>query len=146
MKRWTLLALAALSVACAAGPEPIRWGTDTCEQCRMVLDDRRFGVEVVDGGRTYKFDGLDELVKYRHDHGAHGAVYVTDAATGALVPLETATLVASLQLVGPMGGHVVALASRDAAEAYVREQHLHGVRWLTAGQALETEGDQHARR
>jgi copper chaperone NosL len=120
------LALAAVS-ACTAGPEPIRWGTDTCEQCRMVLEDKRFGALLEAGGRTYKFDGLDELAKYMASHPG-GTPYAVDATSGQLVEATRAVLVSSPELRGPMGGQVVAFADAGAAERFVAAAHLKAVR------------------
>jgi copper chaperone NosL len=128
-----VLVLVATS-ACAAGPEPIRWGTDSCDQCRMVLDDRRFGVELVDR-QVRKFDGLVELGRYMADHPSNGQVYVTDAATGDLLPASQAVLVPFDGLHGPMGGNVLAFASREAAQAFAAREHLHAGPAVTLAEA-----------
>jgi copper chaperone NosL len=134
-----LLGLAALMAACltacAAGPEPIRWGTDACDECRMVLTDRRFGVELLDR-RPLKFDGLDELGRYLRAHPSDGAIYVAAADTGALLRAEQAVLLASPDLRGPMRGRVVAFASQDAARAFATRERLGQTSFPTLAQAL----------
>jgi copper chaperone NosL len=136
MNHLVLGILTVACAACAAGPEPIRWGTDTCEQCRMVLDDKRFGAELQVGGRTYKFDGVDELGKYMVKHPG-GTPYVVDAGNGTLVQASKAIFLASPDLRGPMGGHVVAFASKEDAQRFADAQQLKSVAWPTAKQALD---------
>lgn len=133
-----------LLTACAAGPEPVRWGTDTCDQCRMVLEDHRFAAELVTPGRTYKFDGLDELGLYMSAHPGVGTPYVLDAESGNPVRADQAVLVKSKDLHGPMGGQVVAFASQDGAEHFVHTQRLHDVSWPRLADALLPTGGPHA--
>lgn len=54
-----LLMSAVMLTGCDAGPEPMRYGKDECESCRMVISDQRFGCQIVTRkGRVYKFDDL----------------------------------------------------------------------------------------
>ena len=149
MKRhgFGMMAIAILA-ACTTGPEPIRWGTDTCEQCRMILEDRRFGAELVAGGRTYKFDGIDELGLYMTAHPGAGTPYVVDASSGALIKAEQAVLLASPELRGPMGGHVVAFDNKEAASHFAAQAHLKVLQWPSLADALRlaTKGNVHERR
>jgi copper chaperone NosL len=135
MNVYTLGILVMACAACAAGPEPIRWGTDTCEQCRMVLEDRRFGAELQLGGRSYKFDGVDELARYMAKHPG-GTPYAVDAATGVLLPADQAVYLGSPELRGPMGGHVVAFADRDAALRFADQAGLKTRAWPSWKEAL----------
>lgn len=135
MNVYTLGILALACTACSAGPEPIRWGTDTCEQCRMVLEDRRFGAELQQGGRVYKFDGVDELAKYMAKHPG-GTPYVVDATSGELVKADLAVYLGSPELRGPMGGHVVAFGDKAAAERFADQAGLKTREWPSWKAAL----------
>lgn len=144
MKRLVLmLALLALS-SCARSPEPIRWGVDTCDQCRMVFTDQRFGAEIV-GPRVLKFDGLDEMGRYERAHHAPGARYVLDAGTGAWLPSARAVYLASARLQGPMGSHVVAFASKQTADAFARREKLTDAHFVTLETAMNQKGPEDAR-
>lgn len=58
---FTLLSL----YSCTSGPEPLRYGSDECFNCKMTLTDKRFGAEIITRkGKVYKFDDLNCLVKY----------------------------------------------------------------------------------
>lgn len=132
--------------ACAAGPEPIRWGIDTCDQCRMTLVDRRFGAELL-GRRPYKFDGVDELARFLAAHPQQGAMFVTDGKTGSLIPASQAVYLSASGIKSPMGGHVMSFASRADAERYALRQGLQNYRMLNFAEALDqTTGGAHADR
>ncbi|HEY9724381.1 MAG TPA: nitrous oxide reductase accessory protein NosL [Oscillatoriaceae cyanobacterium] len=143
MKRLLMLLAAIALAGCARGPEPIRWGVDACDQCRMVFSDHRFGAEIV-GARVLKFDGVDELGRYERDHDVTGRRYVLDADTGKWLPIETATFLASGSLHGPMGGDVLAFADVPAAEAYARREKLVNAHVVALAAALEQKELQNA--
>jgi len=124
-----LVAAAALS-ACSKGPEPIRWGIDMCDQCRMILGDKRFAAELV-ADRVYKFDGVDELARFRAAHPEKkGAMLVTDGDSGNLIPAEKAVYLSSPDLTAPMGGHVMSFASRQEALAFAVRHGVNSVRFV----------------
>lgn len=145
MKRLVFALVAIALAGCARTPEPIHWGVDACEQCRMVFTDRRFGAEIV-GARVLKFDGLDELGRYERSHTVGGQRYVLTADTGAWLPVEQATYMASTSLQAPMGGDVVAFASVSAAEAFARREKLADAHLVALETALDQKGMPHAER
>lgn len=131
------LVVALLLGACAQGPEPIRWGVDACEQCRMILSDRRFGAEFVSNkGRIYKFDDVEELGRYLEAHPQAGQAYVTDGESGNLVPAETAAFILAEAIQSPMGSHVMSFADRTAADRYAQAKDLKGARPLSYEEAI----------
>ena len=92
------VAATALAVgACTtASVHPIAYdGTETCEYCRMVITDRRFGAEVMTtSGKAHMFDSIECLASYvaaLDDQQKVKSVWVTDyAAPGTLIPAESA--------------------------------------------------------
>jgi copper chaperone NosL len=135
----TLTAVIALA-GCSQGPEPIRWGTDTCDQCRMVLSDRAYGAEFVDErGKISKFDEVSELAAWLAANPTKGEAYVTNGVDGTLVPAATATYLHTKDLIGPMGGNTMSFADRQAGEAFVIKQKLKNVQWLAYADALQAE-------
>ncbi|HUF66015.1 MAG TPA: nitrous oxide reductase accessory protein NosL [Gemmatimonadaceae bacterium] len=95
------IAAAALAVsACATGEvHPIAYdGSESCEYCRMVITDRRFGAEIVTrSGRALKFDSIECLASFvnQGDSGTRPrSIWVTDySQPGTLIPVETARFV-----------------------------------------------------
>ncbi len=53
---------------CERGPEPMRYGKDECDSCRMTISDQRFGCEIVTKkGRVFKFDDLGCMHEFVKD-------------------------------------------------------------------------------
>ena len=100
-------ALTLAAVACASDPS-IAFGQAQCEECRMIVSDRRFGaLMVTDHGRTLTFDSIECLRDFMARTGSPKAreTWVVDASVpGTLVALESATVVESdSALIPPMG-------------------------------------------
>lgn len=97
----------ALGVAgCAAQTPAIAFGVSVCEECRMVVSDRRFGALVVTRhGKELTFDSIDCLNRYQSRNAAvTAAKWVVDAnAAGTLIPWDDAVIAESATLRPPMG-------------------------------------------
>lgn len=110
-------ALALASVACTAHPS-IAFGVAACEECRMIVSDRRFGALVVtEHGRTLTFDSIECLRSYkaRPDAVTARETWLVDAnAPGTLVPEASATVVESDATLHPPMGHAVSFGAADA--------------------------------
>jgi len=83
-------ALALVAAACAGAPS-IAFGQAQCEECRMIVSDRRFGALIVtDHGRTITFDSIECLRNFTTRTGSPAAreTWVVDAlAPGTLLAL-----------------------------------------------------------
>jgi len=69
-----LLATAPLVAGCkpqSEGPEPIRWGRETCEICGMIISEPQFAAEVRGGPdrKLVKFDDLGDAVHWLDQQG-----------------------------------------------------------------------------
>ena len=86
--------LALAAIACGAHTPAIAFGHATCEECRMVIEDRRFGALAVTAkGRELTFDSFECYREFfaKADPPAVRATWVVDAAhPGALIPLAAA--------------------------------------------------------
>ncbi len=59
------LLLSLVTASCGSNPEPINYGHDECEFCRMQISDNRYGAELVtDKGKVYKFDSIECLIEF----------------------------------------------------------------------------------
>jgi copper chaperone NosL len=55
--------------ACQPESNPISYGVDKCDFCRMTIVDQRFGGEIVSQkGKVYKFDAVECMVHYIDEH------------------------------------------------------------------------------
>ena len=71
-------------------PQDPIWGKQSCENCRMVLSDKRFAVQrVLPTGRILYYDDINCALK--HNHGdAEGVLYVRPYGDEKWVPAEEA--------------------------------------------------------
>jgi copper chaperone NosL len=110
---------------CDAGPEPMRYGKDECESCRMLISDQRFGCQIVTKkGRVFKFDDLGCMHAYEKrgslNEGDIKQRYVGDFnRPNAFIPVERACYLRGA-VKSPMGADTPAFATeaeRDEVKA-----------------------------
>lgn len=105
------------AAACASDPS-IAFGLAQCEECRMIVSDRRFGALVVtDHGRTLTFDSIECLRSFTTRAGAPAAreTWVVDASTpGTLVNAASATVLESDSTLHPPMGRAVSFRAGHA--------------------------------
>lgn len=54
-----------LFVSCGKDAEPINYGHDECEYCRMLITDNKYGAELItEKGKIYKYDSIECLINY----------------------------------------------------------------------------------
>jgi copper chaperone NosL len=119
-----LTMLSVLGSGCSSDPVPINYGTDVCDNCRMQIEDRGYGAELISPkGKLFRFDSgeclMQFLVKqpYAEEQARH--VLVTDRSNpGDLTNAHAATYLISQQLPSPMGADLSAFASGDSARAF----------------------------
>jgi copper chaperone NosL len=119
------LALVLLASCGRAGPRPLAVGSDECAQCRMMITDARFGVEVIARtGRLQTFDAIECAVSYvaAADPERIASVWVSDfERPGTWIAADTAVFVSGATVGSPMGRSLLAVAAgRAAAEVTLR--------------------------
>lgn len=126
MKMITLIISMFMSVmlSCSSDPEPINYGSDQCEHCRMTIVDNKFAAEIVTNkGRVYKFDAAECMIKYIKsgkikEEDINGR-FVTDASKpGQFVEAAKASYLISENFPSPMGADLSAFGSRADAEKF----------------------------
>lgn len=110
-------------ISCSREPEPIIYGKDACEHCKMTIMDSKFGAEIVTSkGRIHKFDAIECMVDFLKDNperinnskDMHLAIDV--AAPGNLINARNAFFLKDEAFKSPMGGNLAAFNSRQLAE------------------------------
>ncbi len=130
-----IIMMTSLSLSsCQSGPKPIKFGTDACDFCKMTISDKKFGGEIVSPkGKVFKFDDVNCI----HDYLATGvfkeevpAIFLLDYnGTGKLIPANTAVLLQSDELHGPMGGNVAAFENEAALGELKGKAGYTSVKW-----------------
>jgi copper chaperone NosL len=122
-----LLIASLIALSCATDPEPINWGSDQCEHCRMTLADSKFGAEIVTKkGKTYKFDAVECMLSYlksgKLQQNEISSYVVVDASNpGAFVNSKKAYYLISENFPSPMGANLSAFGTKTSAESFQKQ-------------------------
>lgn len=120
-----LLFLTVFFYACTLSPEPINYGKDECEHCRMMITDNKYGAEVVsDKGKIYKFDSIECLIEFALEKNmvgdANQSFLVTDFSKPEdLIDAKTAFYVHNDNFRSPMGLNVSAFGSESELTSFI---------------------------
>ncbi len=104
--------LVLLMLACKPESQPISYGSDMCEFCRMSIVDQRFGSEIVTRkGKIYKFDAVECMVNYldkRVEDESQLKYILTNTLDkpGALIDVEDCCFLISKNMPSPMGMYI----------------------------------------
>lgn len=106
-------------VGCSAEVQPIKYGQDICEHCKMTIMDKQFAAELLNkNGKAFKFDDMICMLDYMQ-HKKEMTAYVADFKTGELTKASTMFFIKDAALKTPMGGSIAAFSNRsDAAAKY----------------------------
>ena len=118
-----------LIASCSTDPEPINYGKDQCENCRMTIMDNKFGCEILTTkGKIYKFDAIECMVNFLNQRKLKieevDKFLVTDASKPAgFIDGRHATYLFSDKFPSPMGANLSAFETMDEAQAF-KESHF----------------------
>ncbi len=110
--------------SCSPEVEPIEFGKDQCDFCRMGIVDPKFAAQAVTKkGRNYKFDAIECLVGFLKDKDEATMAYllVADYTTQQMTDAKKATYLISDQIHSPMGASLCAFANKEDAEKAQKE-------------------------
>ncbi|MFT4176904.1 MAG: nitrous oxide reductase accessory protein NosL [Luteolibacter sp.] len=106
--------------ACKPAPLALTHGKDTCDECKMLLVDPRYGSAFVTAkGKIFKFDDVNCLTKYiRENADTPGTAHVIDSTgTNHLLPVTHALFLKHEKLRTPMNSTIAAFPDEPAARA-----------------------------
>ena len=115
-----LLALPALLLtACQPLAEPIDYGADACDFCKMTIVDAQHGAEAVTSkGKVYKFDAIECLSNFleQKQDKPFAFLLVNDYhSPKELMDATTSYYLISKNLPSPMGAYLTAFREQSAA-------------------------------
>lgn len=124
-----------LMSACATEPEPIAYGKDACDHCRMTIMDSKFGAELVTAkGKVFKYDDVNCMIQHAKDlpGGLASAAHLLVADAGQpfkLVPMQEACFVRSEAIRSPMGSRIAAFSAEAECEDYQKKMNGNNLDW-----------------
>lgn len=108
---------------CSSGPQPIRFGRDGCESCKMTLTDHRFGAEIVTTkGKVFKFDDVNCLISFIEDRKIEEAdiagIYVVDFLNPEnFIDVNTASFLHHEEIRSPMRSDVACFVNHEKRDS-----------------------------
>jgi copper chaperone NosL len=121
--------------SCSTGPQPIQFGKDACDFCKMTILDQRFGGEVITGkGKVYRFDDIHCITSFlKSDHLEKtnvAGIYLLDYNTpDKFVQAGESFLLNSSELHSPMGSNIAAFAANANREQVKQQVKGTNVQW-----------------
>ena len=123
-------------VGCGSNPEPINYGHDECDFCRMLITDNRYGAELItDKGKVFKFDEAGCMIEYaivKNFIGDESQKFlVTDfAAPESFINAPNAFYVKNDNFRSPMGLNLSAFDSEISRQKFVSESGGSLLNWV----------------
>ena len=122
--------------SCGGEPEPINYGHDDCEFCRMLITDNKYGAELVtDKGKIYKFDSIECMIEFSLVKNTLGdtnnKLLITDFDNpGILVDARNSFYVKNDKVRSPMGLNVTAFNGEEQAQKFISENGGEKLSWV----------------
>lgn len=125
MKNILLLGLFILFVAtgCSTEPQPINYGTDVCEHCKMVIADEKYGAEMISKkGKIFKFDSAECLMDFITEDKQQAQVtdaqllVINFAKPTTFIDAKQAFYLKDKKIQSPMGGNIAPFETEMLAD------------------------------
>ncbi|MCL6493678.1 MAG: nitrous oxide reductase accessory protein NosL [Ignavibacterium sp.] len=124
----TILFTALLLISCSPKPEPIDYGNDVCDFCKMNITDNKYAAELITSkGKVYKFDSIECLfqfkdLEFKSDDEIHSELVNDFSNPGELIDLKKAFFLKSEMFRSPMGMNVLSVSSEEKLNE-IKSQH-----------------------
>lgn len=114
-----LLVVSLLLAACSVEKRDIKYGTDVCQFCKMIIVDNQFASEMITvKGKIYVYDSIECLLNARAivDGKSIALYYVSDFSNpGKLIDATQSFYIQSENIPSPMGENIAAFEKEDSA-------------------------------
>ncbi|MBU0560425.1 MAG: nitrous oxide reductase accessory protein NosL [Bacteroidota bacterium] len=132
--------------SCSKNPEPIVYGDDNCEYCKMLITNPAYGTELVtDKGKIYKYDSIECLAAYSAESNKEeiASLWVTDFGNpGNLINLDSALFLRSEKLRSPMGLNLTAFSDEKTLQDIISKHSGERITWDEIAEYVREEWDE----
>jgi len=127
-------ALLIMLAGCEPKPQPIQFGSDQGDYCRMIITEPQFASQILNNqGRSFKFDSIECMAAYSltadDPENIHSHWVPNFENPDRWLQAEDAYFLHSETLRSPMGLYLSAYADRESAEKYRQEYKGEIVSW-----------------
>jgi len=135
LKHYSIFALLLLFLSCNVSPQPINYGSDGCDFCKMTIVDKVHAAEIVTKkGKVYKFDATECMINFMDEFDTSEIqLYLSNNYTEpeALIDATKATFLISENIPSPMGAFLSAFKNKADAEKFQAEKGGELFTWET---------------
>ena len=131
-----LMFLLFLIFSCGKFAEPIDYGHDECEYCRMLITDNKYGAELItEKGKIYKYDSIECLINYALTENLIGdnevRILVSDFSNpGNFTDARTAFYLHNDEYRSPMGLNTMAFSEESKLTVFESENGGSRLSWI----------------
>jgi copper chaperone NosL len=120
--------------SCSQGPQPIKYGSEACDFCKMTIMDKKFACEwVTDKGKVYRFDDIHCLLSFRKADNSKGTAYINDFTVNKeFTKAANLYYVKSDELKTPMNGNVAAFLNEASQGDFLNGHSGKKLSWSEA--------------
>ncbi|MFD2541869.1 nitrous oxide reductase accessory protein NosL [Lacinutrix gracilariae] len=135
LKHYLYFAVFLFFFSCNVSPEPINYGSDGCQFCKMTIVDKVHAAQIVTKkGKVYKFDASECMLHFMQDFDTTEiALYLTNNYTEpeVLIDATKATFLISKNIPSPMGAFLSAFKNKSDAVKSQKEKGGDLYTWQT---------------
>jgi copper chaperone NosL len=133
-----------LFISCKPEPVAIQFGHDSCDYCKMVIMDPKFGAELVTTkGKAFKFDDINCLLNYAEENQlspemvAHWLV-IDFSKPESFIPADKAFYTRSVSIMSPMASRIASFSNEETrATMNANWQEPENITWNTVKQTFK---------
>lgn len=119
--------MALILVSCSSGPQPVQWGKDACEFCKMTMMDKRYGAQIINRhGKAFVFDDIICLSGFLDAGNITKenirCIYFIDFSNAAPVAANSAIILKSETFRSPMSSHLASVSSETDLTSFNAEK------------------------
>lgn len=132
-KIFLILIVSFAAVSCQSNPEPIAYGEDSCDNCKMTISDPKYGAELISNkGKVFKFDSIECLAAYSMiiNQRTIASMWVTDFSNKEnFINTTDALFLKSENLRSPMGLNLSAYRNLESLSKVKNEFGGVNLKW-----------------